>query len=102
MGGLYPITSILVGEKKNWGGHGPPKEQCSSTPGMQGLKMEDSLMLRTNFLHQEGKCINVEAQATKLALLALSNAANLKSLTLTDILEGNAMNFLNLLNYEVF
>ena len=69
---------------------------------MQVLKMEDSLMLRTNFLHQGGKCIKVEVQAMKLALLALSNAANLKSLTLNHILEGNVVNFLNLLNYEVF
>ena len=36
MGGLYPINSIVVGEKKNLGGGGgvwPPNEQCSSTPG---------------------------------------------------------------------
>ena len=66
---------------------------------MQGLKTEDSLMLRTNFLHQGGRCIKGEAQAMKPALLALSNATNLKSLN--HILEGNAVNFLNLLNYEV-
>ena len=64
--------------------------------------MEDSLMLRTNFLHQGGKCVKVEAQAMKLALLGLPNATNLRSLTLNHILEGNAVNFLNLLNCEVF
>ena len=57
--------------------------------------MEDSLMLRTNFLHQGGRCIMGEAQAIKPALLALSNAANLKSLN--NIFEGGAMKVLNLL-----
>ena len=67
---------------------------------MQGLKMEDSLMLGLIFFIREGDALRQEAQAMKPALLALSNAANLKSLN--HILEGNAVNFLNLLNYEVF
>ena len=41
-----------------------------------------------------------EAQAIQPALLALFNAASLKSLDNT--LEGGAVNVLNLLNYEVF
>ena len=59
--------------------------------------MEDSLTLRTNFLHQGGRCIMGEAQAIKLALLALSNAASLKSLD--NILEGGVAKVLNLLNF---
>ena len=41
-----------------------------------------------------------EAQAIKPALLALSNAASLKSLN--NIFEGGAVKVLNLLNFEVF
>ena len=41
-----------------------------------------------------------EAQAIKPALLALSNAASLKSLN--TIFEGGAVKVLNLLNFEVF
>ena len=62
--------------------------------------MEDLLMLRTNFLHQGGRCIMGEAQAIKPALLALSNAASLNSLN--NIFKGVAGKVLNLLNFEVF
>ena len=62
--------------------------------------MEDSLMLRTNFLHQGGRCIMGEAQDIKPTLLALCNAASPKSLN--NILEGGAVKVLNLLNFEVF
>ena len=62
--------------------------------------MEDSSMVRTKFLHQGGRCIKGEAQAIKPALLALSNAASLKSLN--TIFEGGAVKVLNLLNFEVF
>ena len=62
--------------------------------------MEDSSMVRTKFLHQGGRCIKGEAQAMQPALLALSNAANLKSLN--NILEVGAVNVLNLLNFEFF
>ena len=62
--------------------------------------MEDSIVLRTKFLHQGGRCIMGEAQAMKPALLALSNATSLKSLN--NIFEGGAVKVLNLLNFEVF
>ena len=57
--------------------------------------MEDSLMLRTNFLRQGGRCIMGEAQDINPTLLALSNATSPKSLN--NILEGGAMKVLNLL-----